>query len=91
MEENNKNNKNKVTPPKEFAENVYIIQDLIKQVPELYKAAQKDWAAGQKKAQQLLYGSGYYAYHDIPYPEKQDQDLHIWSAEPYSLDLGSKE
>ena len=83
----------KVAPPKEFTENVYVIQDLIKKVPEMYKAAQRDWNAGQKKAQQLLYGSlGYYAYHNIPYPEKrQAQDLNIWSAEPASLDIEDPE
>ena len=52
-----------LTPPKEFAESVYTIQCLIKQVPEMYKAAQRDWNAGQKAINnqyQPTYAGGYY-------------------------------
>ena len=80
----------KVAPPKEFTENVYVIQDLIKKVPELYKEAQKDWNAGQKKVQQYFH-PGYYAYHHAPYPDQQEVDLNIWSAEPASLDIEDPE
>lgn len=37
-----------LTPPKEFAEQVYTIQCLIEMVPDMYKAAQRDWKAGLK-------------------------------------------
>lgn len=53
-----------LTPPKEFAEQVYTIQCLIEQVPEMYEAAQRDWAATEKAINnqiQPAYAGGYYA------------------------------
>lgn len=53
-----------LTPPKEFAEQVYTIQCIIEQVPEMYKAAQRDWNAGQKAINnqvQPAYAGSFYA------------------------------
>ena len=66
----------KVAPPKEFTENVYVIQDLIKKVPELYKAAQREWNDKQKEMMRSPYP--YYEY-GVPFPPYPNADLHIWS------------
>lgn len=53
-----------LTPPKEFAEQVYTIQCLIEQVPEMYEAAQRDWTATEKAINnqiQPAYIGSYYA------------------------------
>jgi hypothetical protein len=55
-----------LTPPKEFAEQVYTIQCLIKQVPDMYKAATRDWEANERamsnQIQPAYSGSFYNSY-----------------------------
>ena len=40
---------------------------------------------------QQYFHPGYYAYHHAPYPDQQEVDLNIWSAEPASLDIEDPE
>ena len=53
-----------LTPPKEFAEQVYVIQSLIEKVPEMYKAALRDWTASENQINNQIqpgYAGSYYA------------------------------
>lgn len=55
-----------LSPPKEFAENVYTIQCLIKQLPEMYKAAMRDWD-NSKKAISNQVQPAYAGYYGSPF------------------------
>ena len=93
-----------LTPPKEFAENVYTIQCLIKQVPEMYKAAQRDWEAGKRAINnqiQPAYAGGYYAnalngipqmvqgFYNAPYtPSQQPMNPNYQMMQPQNMGNG---